>query len=526
MAWSHERREWELPRLREAHQMPALDNISADFWSVKFYPYTAPGVDPVFAVVGGKRILVCRPPSGKDNASMETIQVILDQENDIEHFACAWSKDIETGTPLLCVAGASGQIKVLDVVTGKLLRTFAGHGAEINDLAVSPINPYIVASASEDCTIRIWSLDPRHTSQPCVAILEGDSHVSAVLSLAFHPAGRYLLSAGQDHRINLWTLPDFSEAGTGMTLTRLYYPHFSTSEIHGDIVDCIAWYGDLILSKSDKEEVIVLWSITNFNSALPTLPPSSAPTTHDTTRESRSAFVTPPASLADNAISLYTRLIQFSIPESNIMFTRFSLFPGNKNSEFGRNPVIAFCNTNSKVFFFDLARLENYYDVAELIDDATKTATPGGNSNSARSSSATSKKSEESQNLSIPTEQNPRAHPFLAPFQRRNRGGGGGSSLSRLARETSLTESTNSDQTNQDETHAGKAAGKIDWAKSKEGWKKKYKLGDPLKSLEAHHEVMVRPLKFTGRQVAWSNDGMWCVVVGSEGSIGVMGRWK
>lgn len=92
-----DRREWELPHLREAHQMPVSivtfsktflvlpflltglflmddlfreleavctfpasitnrwSNCRADFWSVKFYPYTEPGVDPVFAVVGGNR---------------------------------------------------------------------------------------------------------------------------------------------------------------------------------------------------------------------------------------------------------------------------------------------------------------------------------------------------------------------------------------------------------------------------------------------------------------------------------------
>ncbi|CZT00469.1 related to `extra sex combs` protein (WD-40 repeat family protein) [Rhynchosporium graminicola] len=495
------------------------DAVSADFWSVKFYPYTEPGVDPVFAVVGGKRILVCRPPSGKDNTSIEVIQEILDEEDDIEHYACAWSRDVETGLPLLCVAGLSAQIKVFNVITGDLLKTLSGHGAEINDLAVSPVNPCLVASASEDCTVRIWSLDPRHESQPCAAILEGDSHVSAVLSLAFHSNGRYLLSAGQDHRMNLWALPEFPDINTGTNkVTRIYYPHFSVSEIHSDIVDCIAWYGDLILSKSDKEEVIVLWSITNFNSSLPPLPQSSAPTTHDTSRDARSAFVTPPPSLIDNAISLYTRHLQFSIPESNIMFTRFSLYPGNKNSELSHNPVLAFCNTNSKVFFFDLARLENYWEVAQTFEDTPKL---GGNEPPTSS---------DGKPLLIPTEQNPRAHPFLHPFQRRNRGGGSVSvsALGRLARETSLTESTNSDQTNQDETSQvqPKSARKIDWGRTREGWKKKYSMEDPSKSLDAHHAEMVRPLKFTGRQVAWSGDGMWCVVVGSEGSIGILGRWK
>jgi hypothetical protein len=48
---------------------------------------------------------------------------------------------------------------------------------------VSPVNPYILASASEDSTVRIWSLDPAHAKQPCAAILEGDGHRSTVLSL-------------------------------------------------------------------------------------------------------------------------------------------------------------------------------------------------------------------------------------------------------------------------------------------------------------------------------------------------------
>ena len=30
--------------------------LRADFWDVKFYPYTEAGVDPVFAVVGNKHV--------------------------------------------------------------------------------------------------------------------------------------------------------------------------------------------------------------------------------------------------------------------------------------------------------------------------------------------------------------------------------------------------------------------------------------------------------------------------------------
>ncbi|KAF8859079.1 WD40 repeat-like protein [Acephala macrosclerotiorum] len=530
-----DRREWELPHLREAHQMPGA---GGDFWSVKFYPYTEPGVDPVFAVVGGNRILVCRPPAGKESSSkIEIIQLIIDEEQEADHFACAWSKDLETGDPLLCVSGVNAKIKIINVLTGECLRTLAGHGGEVNDLIVSPVNPYILASASDDCTVRVWSLDPAHERQPCVAILEGDGHKETVLTLSFHKNGRYLISGGIDHVINLWTLPEFPDVNTGTNkTTRIFYPHFSTSEIHSDIVDCVAWHGDLILSKAANEDSIALWSINAFDSSAPPPPPSTAPTTHDLTRDTRSAFVPSSSSSSNQATALYTRHLQFSIPESSILFMRFSIFPGlppdpssssntpnaNTNSSFssqpsaispstniGANPVLAFCNTASKVFFWDLTRLENYHDTLSQFPNP-ETFSP------------------------------PRKHPFLQPFQRRIRGGG---ALARLSRRSpSATESSSShltssdipDSSYRDESQEGKGKekekdngkGKIDWDRSRSNWAAKYDMGDPLRDIGAHGTEVVKGLNFTGRQVAWSVDGRWCVVVGSSGVVACLQRWR
>ena len=46
---------------------------------------------------------------------------------------------------------------------------------------------------------------------------------------------------------------------------------------------------------------------------------------------------------------------------------------------------------------------------------------------------------------------------------------------------------------------------------------------DAFKGLEAHKEEVVKGVSFTGRQVAWSADGEWCVVCGSAG---VVALWK
>jgi polycomb protein EED len=189
---------------------------------------------------------------------------------------------------------------------------------------------------------------------------------------------------------------------------------------------------------------------------------------------------------------------------------RFSVFEGSKSS----NPVLAFCNGVSKVFFWDLARLEEYFNVIGYF--------PGGSTNAKTNLTPDSLGPLD---LRLPSASNPRNHPFLLPFQRRNRGG----AVARLAREASPTESSSSHHTGSDNTtdkSSDVGKGQIDWAKSRSQWEKKYEMGDPLTELEAHQMETVKGLGFMGRQVAWSSDGQWCVVVGSAGVIGILQRWE
>jgi polycomb protein EED len=173
---------------------------------------------------------------------------------------------------------------------------------------------------------------------------------------------------------------------------------------------------------------------------------------------------------------------------------RFSLFPGIGET----GPVLAFCNKFSKVSFWDLRRLEEYYQITSG-DEA---------------------------DIKDPT----RRPKFLNPFQRRQRGrpflrGRGG------RRSASPTDSTNSQRSASDMASSGigtSAVGhskNVDWDKSIEGWDKKYAIDDPLYDLMPHKEEVVKGVSFCGRQVAWSTDGAWCVVVGSMGVWAVFQRW-
>lgn len=50
-------------------------------------------------------------------------------------------------------------------------------------MVTSPINPLVIATASDDTTIRIWSLDPDHKDMPCRCILGGEGHQWSLLTL-------------------------------------------------------------------------------------------------------------------------------------------------------------------------------------------------------------------------------------------------------------------------------------------------------------------------------------------------------
>jgi polycomb protein EED len=286
--------------------------------------------------------------------------------------------------------------------------------------------------------------------------------------------------------------------------TLIHYPHFSTQEIHHHIVDwyfhlsnlslqctntnSVQFHHDLIISKSDRENTIVLWSIAAFSSLDPIPSVLSAPTAHEAHTSTRSAF-SPPA-LTDGAPPQYTRLLQFDIPGGEIVWMRFSLFPGTVDT----GPVLAFCNSTSKVSFWDLRRLEEYNQI--ISNDELDFKDP----------------------LLRPK--------FLNPFQRRQRG----RAFLLARRSTSPTESTGSSRSasemNGPSTTTATANPKhVDWEKSIEGWDGRYAVDDPARDLLPHKEETVKGVSVCGRQAAWSPDGAWCVVVGSQGAWAVFQRW-
>jgi WD40 repeat protein len=90
-------------------------------------------------------------------------------------------------------------IKILDINKDEEIKTLKGHTREILSIALHPSGKYL-ASAGKDNTVRIWDLRTGET----IRVLEG--HTDNVNYVAFSPNGKYLVSASDDKAIILWDL--------------------------------------------------------------------------------------------------------------------------------------------------------------------------------------------------------------------------------------------------------------------------------------------------------------------------------
>ncbi|KAF4952384.1 hypothetical protein FGADI_6816 [Fusarium gaditjirri] len=440
---------FELPKLRSSFSLEndteflENDNV-AEFFDVKFCPYQPLDAQPVFAAISKKHaslpsVVICTLSQTADNNPCEVLSVIRDDD-------------------------------------------------DVNDLATSPADPSIIASASGDTSIRVWSLDPVHANRPCLAILAGEGHSWDLLSLAFHDTGRYILSAGHDQIINLWTLPDLpTEAIT--TPVRVHYPHFSTSAVHSGIIDCVAFYGDYILSRACHDNVISLWRIEGFSSANPPPPQSMAPTAQTTvptnydeaSRLTRSAFV---PTMSPQCPSQYTMLLQFHTPNCGPQFfMRFKL-----HFVPDQHPVLAFCNAGGNVFFWDFERLVAYREFMEVLKDPNR-----------------------DRSKPVPHPSWMRLVKGRPPKTDSNKGRNGGA-------DKDIPSAFRADA-----IRLSEEIGDYN-AETLETWASRYSQEDPHEPLKAH-KTESSSANFVGRQAAWSPGGEWCVVVGSSNQALILQRW-
>src|SRR5439155_23184472 len=121
-------------------------------------------------------------------------------------------------------------------------RQLTGHHRWVTAAAFSP-DSKLLASGSEDCTIRLWDVA---TGQP---LSSPPRHTSWVSRVAVSPDGTRVATGSQDRTVRVW------EAATGKPLLLL--------QDHSDGITGVAFSpdGQLLASSSYHDHVLRLWDL-------------------------------------------------------------------------------------------------------------------------------------------------------------------------------------------------------------------------------------------------------------------------
>ena len=277
--------------------------------------------EKVFATVGDRSASVYRFDQDGGITALQSYTDENEKEGYLTCVWCE-TRNTKHGRLLLAVAGDTGVIRLIDVAMeasqknkSDVFRNLRGHGGVVNDLRAHPCAPHLLLSASKDESCRLWNVD----NGVCVAIFAGAfGHTGEVLTVDIKPTSLFLdesenndtstsdsgdfvfVSGAMDNHVKVWstkgyshllklsdTWPDVDDAryakvGDGRAGKKksiadldasvvnfnaqkpfptgfIQTPLFSSHKVHTNFVDCVRWFGDLLLSRS-VEQVVRLWA--------------------------------------------------------------------------------------------------------------------------------------------------------------------------------------------------------------------------------------------------------------------------
>ena len=91
-----------------------------------------------------------------------------------------------------------------------------GHTDTVYSVCFSPSDEHVLASASDDKSVRVWDLRTGHT-------LHSLGHGGAVWKAIFHPKGHVLISSSEDKTIRTWSVT------SGQQLSQCKLDHASSA---------------------------------------------------------------------------------------------------------------------------------------------------------------------------------------------------------------------------------------------------------------------------------------------------------
>jgi serine/threonine protein kinase len=111
----------------------------------------------------------------------------------------------------IITAGQDKNIKIIDIATGKVLKTLSGHTNLINNLAIATASDLLV-SGSYDNTVNLWQISTGKL------LRSQTGHTDKIWGLAISSDGKQVISASRDKTVKIW------DVKTGENLKTLEHP--------------------------------------------------------------------------------------------------------------------------------------------------------------------------------------------------------------------------------------------------------------------------------------------------------------
>ena len=99
---------------------------------------------------------------------------------------------------MVASASEDASIRIWDFEQGEHERTLKSHIGMVNCVTFSPLNGTTLASCSIDMTVKLWSMQTFQVTKT----LEGHEH--EVSSVAYMHSGDFLMSSSRDMTIRIW----------------------------------------------------------------------------------------------------------------------------------------------------------------------------------------------------------------------------------------------------------------------------------------------------------------------------------
>lgn len=151
------------------------------------------GDDTSIIRCGADGIKVFAVPQPGQAFQVSTPKRTVPNPND-EVFTCAMSS---SDSKTLITGASDGILRMIDLQTGQVVSTLKGHAGPVRSLALHPRGLQI-ASAGADCLARLWDFD--------IVLQARDylGHDAPVWSAAFSPDGKKIVSASGDQTVRIW----------------------------------------------------------------------------------------------------------------------------------------------------------------------------------------------------------------------------------------------------------------------------------------------------------------------------------